>query len=285
MDDLTYTLTSPSGDVFELGTSAAMPGDFGLLDSTQGFGLAEKDVKLADSAGDGGRLRSVRTPPRSGVISTLVHGATDEELRANFRRLGAAVRYVRGLPLPKLTATFASGDAYELPFLFESCDEKRWPDAIEAPLNVIYPDPYWTAVDALPFVFGASTSTDGLLPYLAELRLTGSTAFGSQVVTNPGDVSAEVVYTLTGPASLVTAQAGSDSWAFGPLAAGEVVTIDTRRNTAKLANGTNVYDRFQPAPRLFALPAGSVDLSVTIAGSTTSSRVTGFFRPRLEVIV
>lgn len=289
MARIAYSLVAPGGDVIPLATSAAKAGDFGLLTGSKGLGLAERALKIV-SAPVGGRLRSARVAPRVGTLRVLAHGATRDALESNVRRLAAAVRITEGLPLPRLVATYETGEVYELPFAYESGAEDLEPPtrggALEVPLNVTFPDPFWTARDAESVSVTGAQEVTGLLPDLAALHVMASTASGTLEVTNPGEVAAFPTWRIVGPSSSVSASSGGKGWTLAPVDAGEVILIDTLTNRVTLeATGENAYNRMGTAPKLFPLAPGRSSVAVTIADATEASSVTCFYRPRMEVVL
>lgn len=271
MSYVDFSLVSPLGDALQLRTSADQPGAFGLLVGASGLGLADRDVKLSASSGDGGRVRSVRVPPRPATIPVLVWGEDEADRTANIRRLAAAVRMREGSPSPKLVATYASGEVFELPFVYESGADKIGRQigagGVEVPLNVIFPDPFWTARDARQVDVTGTSTPVGLLPDLAALKLSPSNASGTMPIQNDGEARTYPVWRIVGPATKVEASLGGRGWSLAPVAVGETITIDTKTNAVTLADGTNVYDRLGTAPKLFYLPTGRSDVAVTITGA------------------
>lgn len=288
-DAAQFAIVSPSGDTIILATSADQESDFGLLTDTSGLGFAEREIQVTASPSEGGRLRSIRVALRDGTLSVLAFGADDTALQDNVRRLAAAVRSLDDKPLPKLTATYPSGEAYEIPFVYangaEDLPRQIGGGAVVVSLNVIFPDPFWTAVDAAQFSVVQDSTVIGLLPELAKLQIKSSGANGTMQIQNPGEVSSPPIWRITGPATSITATLGSKSWTLAPVAAGEVITIDAAAKTATLADGTNVYNRLSAAPKLFAIPAGPSEVTVQIIGADANSSASCFFRPRMEVIL
>lgn len=285
----TFAIVSPTGDVVELGTSADSASPFVLDDSTTGMGFVAREVQVTPSTGDGGRFRATRVASRPATLVVAVWGATVDERTANLQRLSAAVRRLKGYPLPRLQATMPDGTVYELPFVHEGGGDsiKRvvlaGPQVV--PFDVICPDPFWTARDATPFAIQGLQSTGTFLPKLAQMHLTSSAAQGVLEVVNDGDGEAQPVWRLTGPTPRATITLGADTWALGPVAANEVITVDTRAKTATLVDGTNVYDRLSTAPRLFAIPPGTHRINITMPEAAPSTSATLYFRKRLEVIL
>lgn len=292
MARLTFSLVSPSGEVLPLSRDPHDGGAFGLLSGSSGLGLADRAVSLAPFGAEGGRVRSVRVPSRPGTLLVSVSGASEAEVAANIRQLGGVVRYVRGLPLPRLMAV-ADGVAYELPFVYESGGEKLEVPAeggtVVVSLNVTFPSPFWTAVEPVQVTVTGDQEITGLLPYLSELNVMSSFASGSPVVHNPGDVDAYPVYRIVGPAESVAVAVDGVGWTLDGVDDGEVVIVDTRWNSVQLEGVPlplgNVYDRLGPVPRFVPLRPGPNTLTVAMTGTELGTSLTCYFRPRLEVVL
>lgn len=285
----TFAIVSPSGERIELATSASSSSPFHMADETTGLGFVDREVQVSASSGDGGRFRASRTASRPVSLVVDVWGRTVAERTANVSTLGRVVRRVNGLPLPRLQATLPEGTVYELPFVHDGGADglKRIPAGgpQTVPLSLICPDPYWVARDAIPFAVEGLQSTGTFLPGLAEMHLTGSASAGKLNVNNTGEAEAFPTWRIVGPTDKATIALGDRSWTIGPLDPGEVITVDTKARTATLADGSDVYDRFGTAPRLFPIPPGRAELSVLMANATDATSATCFFRPRLEVIL
>ncbi|AWY04853.1 minor tail protein [Microbacterium phage Floof] len=285
----TFAIVSPRGERIELGTTPADPSPFHLDDETTGLGFVDREVQVSASTGDGGRLRATRTASRPFTLVVDVWGRTVAERDENLTTLARVARRVNGFPLPRLEATMPDGVVYELPFVHEGGGDslKRvaagGPQVV--PLACIAPDPYWTARDATPYSVEGLQSTGTFLPGLAQMRLTSSASAGVLVVDNDGDADALPTWRLTGPTKLATISLGTRKFTIGPLAVGEVVTIDTATRTATFANGTNAYGLFGVAPYLFPIPPGRNSLGVVMQDATAATSAVCFFRPRKEVIL
>ncbi|WP_067201124.1 phage tail domain-containing protein [Microbacterium sp. XT11] len=289
----TFAIVSPRGQRIELATSATSSSPFALDDETTGLGFVDREVQVTPSTTDGGRFRASRVASRPFTLVVNVWGRTVAERDANLRTLSTVIRRVNGLPLPRLEATLPGGDVYELPFIHEGGGDalKRQPIGgfYSVPLSLVAPDPFWTARDATPYTVEGLQSTGTFLPQLAEMHLTSSAASGVLYVDNVGEADAYPTWRLTGPTTLATIKLGEASWSLGPIAAGEVINVDTKARTVTLSgganNGKNVYDRLGPAPRLFPIPPGRNELVVSMTAATNATSATCYFRPRLEVIL
>ena len=147
-------------------------------------------------------------------------------------------------------------------------------------------DPWWYG-PAMSKSFSVATSTPffpGPPFTLMPTELLGS---GSSV-TNPGDVEAFPVWTITGPATAVTASSGGRSWTVTrTLGAGETVTVDCDPRAPAFSkivdgDGANLWGTATADyPDLWPLPAGESTITVDVAGGTSAdTRITMAFNPR-----
>lgn len=284
----TFAIVSPRGERIELATAGA-ESPFHLDDETTGLGFVDREVQVSASTGDGGRLRATRTASRPFTLVVDVWGRTVAERSENVATLARVARRVNGFPLPRLQATMPDGVVYELPFAHEGGGDSLKRVALGGPqvvpLACIAPDPYWTARDATPYSIEGLQSTGTFLPGLAEMHLTSSSSSGVLYVENDGDADALPTWRLTGPTKLASISLGARSFTVGPLAVGDVVTIDTAARTATYADGRNAYGLFGPAPYLFPIPPGPNELGVVMQDATATTSAVCYFRPRKEVIL
>ncbi|QDF14189.1 minor tail protein [Microbacterium phage GardenState] len=285
----TFAIVSPRGERIELATSASSTSPFHLDDETTGLGFVDREVQVTPSTGDGGRFRASRAASRPFMLVVDVWGRTVAERDANLAQLATAIRRVEGLPLPRLEATLPDDTVYELPFVHDGGGDglKRVVTGgpVVVPLSLLAPDPFWTARDATPFIIEGLQSTGTFLPELAQMHLTSSASTGVLPVDNDGDANAYPTWRITGPTRRATVALRDRSWSLGPLAVGDVVTVDTRARTVTFADGRNAYNLLAPAPYLFPIPPGSHELSVVMEDATAATSATCFFRPRKEVIL
>lgn len=152
-------------------------------------------------------------------------------------------------------------------------------------------EPYWEdATDVEESFVAATTNTQVTWfdrPWFP-FELADSSVNAVKGLTNPGDVPAWPVITVTGPGNeLVVANVDTgerlaltgDEFALNP---NETVTLDARprRKTVTHSSGADVFSALTVDSRFFALPAGPSRISVQMASATSDSRVTVAYRPR-----
>lgn len=265
-------------------------GSYGLQTGTTGFGVPPVVSQFTRGAGDGGQYRGERVEMRTMDIGLLIIG--DDRLTTGelVRKLANLVRARRNQPLPKLVATYATGEVYELPFVYQSGLEIDYSEVhgktCRLVLSLVCPEPFWTAQDAISFTIQNNSTPVGLLPDLAKMQVMASTAIGTVAVNNPGDVDAEISWRITGPGGPTTVQVNGEGFVYNTsLAVGNVILIDGKTKAVTDTAGVNQYAGLAAAPKFPTLQPGSNTVFISMVGATVGvSAVTGFFRPRREVI-
>ena len=291
-DVLTFELVGPAGSVTFHGRDMGGSPGVTALAGLAGTGLAPRQVQWFEGAGDGARWRGSRTRPRTITMRIDIIGADRTALLAELGLL--ALLLDQNAEQPRLRLIEPSGDVWSTQVVFVAgLDDWAWGvdtdgrTRVRTSLTLQSGDPHWTRETASDFEVRVTSSGRGLLPKLSRLRLTSSQAMGSRTVESPGDTVAYPVWQITGPGSnptLIGAGGEVLRWE-GTLAAGEVLTIDTQRNTVVDQTGANRYDKLASAPRFWSIRPGISTVSVTMDGATTASRITCAWRPRRQVMI
>lgn len=261
---------------------------FYLTSGVRGLGIPSTDVRITNSAGDGGTWRSTRRGVREIDLPVVVLGDDRGDIEAKLRRLASALSDRYGVP--KLIANYTDGTSYEIEVHYTGGAETqfgtdagsqfcRWAITVQAP------DPYWTSTQAVSFALTQSSGGRGLLPELQKLQVESSSLLGSFTVENVGDVDAFPVWTIEGPITDAAITLGSVGFTYeNAMSTGDVITIDTKAATITDGAGVNMYGFLGAAPKLFAFPPGASNISVVVTGSDADTKVSGYYRPRREVI-
>lgn len=158
-------------------------------------------------------------------------------------------------------------------------------------------DPYWYADEPEVFTFTPAAGGTSFFPIPnpvtgSFITLSSSEVYASEVVTNPGQVIAYPIWTITGPGSdprLVNELTGEviDLSANGgvDLLAGQSITIDTRplHEAVTFNPSTNIIGRMTDDSALWGLGTGDTTVTVVMAGAVVGvSAVELSFTPRFR---
>jgi|SRR5688572_315123 len=239
--------------------------------------------------GDGARLRAVHHGVREFLLPVWVQAATESALRTAIRTLISAMNPVRGDG--RIQVTSSLGDQREIVCRVSAGLEGQerigdssgvWAQMF--PLMFRAHEPYWRDISDTvygPIVVDAEPGTffsDQFFP----MQLADSEVFASVTVTNSGDVEAWPVWTITGPGEsplLRNLTTGKDLLlADYTIAAGEVVTIDTRpdgptRKTVVSSTVGSLFGRLSGTTSLWPLAPGANAVTIEMAAATDASAV------------
>jgi phage-related protein len=285
MVTLDFSLVGSNADVIPLDGSQGLL----LMTGFRGLGIAPTELRITASAGDGGTWRSSRRGVRDIDLPLYIEGVDRGDVETKLRRLTAALNDRTGVS-PKILATYSDGTSYEIDVRYAGGADTQFGTEAGATyckwvLTLQAPQPYWVSVQAVSFSVSADGGVKGLLPELDRLLVKSSQVLGTFTVDNPGDVEAYPVWTIEGPSTNVSITQSSIGWTYTEtLVGGNLITVNTQNATVANSAGTNKYAFLGSAPKLFAIPAGSSSLSVVMTGTSSASKVSGFFRPRREVL-
>ena len=284
MVNVNISLLGANGDTIQLTDSFS---DYILTTGVAGFGVPPTQVRIQESAGNGGTWRFTKRGIRDIDLPVVITGTDRADLETKLRRLANLLQDTNGPTA--IIASYSDGTAYQLlAHYVGGADAVYGEDANKTyarwVLSLQAPQPFWESVD--PENFALSTVKNrGLLPQLTKLKLTGGAGFGDVTLNNPGDVLAYPVWSLQGPADSVTVTLAGVGFVYdAPIAADETITIDTFIGTVVDQDGVNKYANLGPAPKLFALRPGLQTATIEAPGATFDTVISGYFKPRREVI-
>ncbi|MFE9850350.1 phage tail family protein [Streptomyces sp. NPDC005576] len=144
------------------------------------------------------------------------------------------------------------------------------------------PSPYWTGGEVAT-EWRNGTGGD-FYPFLP-LTVGDSQVLGSVTVDNDGDDDAYPIWTIQGPATsatLTNTTTGQSLVLTRTLTGTDTVVIDTRerRQTALLNGVTNLWPNLSDDSTLWPLEPDRNDLTLTVAGSTSTTSVRMTYQPR-----
>lgn len=286
VDNITISLTGENGDVITFDNSTYV-----LTTGVRGFGIPAPLLRIDKSAGNGGVYRFSKRDVRELDLPIVILGDESMDVQTRLRRLSNILR-----GKVTLTATYSTGEAYELDTYFNGGAETQFGDDANQSycrwtLTLQAPQPFWTSATPQTFSVAASTATRGLLgsatgfKTLSALRVKSSQALGSVPIENVGDIDSPVTWVIQGPATSVSISLNGVGFSYASsIADGETITIDSELGTVKDSAGSNQYASLGTAPKFFFIPAGTSTVSITAEGADTGTSISGFFRPRREVI-
>lgn len=284
MVTLNFVISGANGDQIPLDGTA----DYYLTTGFRGIGIPPTDVRITNSAGDGGIWRSTRRGVRDLDLPITVIGSDRTDVETKLRRLAAALNDRRGTP--KLIAKYSDGTSYDMEVHYTGGAETqfgaeagetfaRWVLTLQAP------DPFWTSQQLVSFSLGYDTSTTGLLPELSKLKVKTDSVLGTFTIDNPGDVDAFPVWTIEGKSTLTSLSLSGVGFTYTEsMVSGDKRIINTKTATIVDASGANKYAFLGTAPKLFSFPPGQSTISLSISSADSSSRLSGYFQPRREVL-
>ena len=236
---------------------------------------------------DGYAIRQVRAGGKE-IALPIAFWADDSRAAYLTRRrtLIRALNPKRGLGT--LTVTQADGTARTIAACYsaglegdESLDAAgaRWCMGV---ITFACPSPFWLGAEVTTEWRAAVSGT--FFPILP-LAVGNSQVLGSVTVDNDGDDDAFPVWTITGPAtavSLTNVTTGEVLVLAHTITVGDTIVIDTRerQQTALLNGTTNLWGALSDASTMWALEPGTNDLTLTVTGSTSNTRVRMTYQPR-----
>jgi hypothetical protein len=281
--NINYFIVGSNGDTIPLDYS-----NYVLNPGMAGFGIPATEVRIAESANDGGIWRFTKRGIRDVDLPITILGANRAEVQQKLRRLARATQDKKGPT--QLRALYTNGDSLRLQLHYTGGAESQWGEdqgftwcrwvmSFQAPM------PFWESNDTQSFTLTSGATGRGLLPQLSKLKVSSSTALGTVVVQSSADVDVFPIWTITGPITQFEATDGILTFGFNDeVQAGETITIDTEAGTVKDQDGNNRYSLLNPAPKLFAFPPGETVISVTGVDTTLDTIVRCDYALRFEVV-
>jgi phage-related protein len=283
MVNVVFTLEGANGDTITFDDS-----EFVIETGILGFGIAATNVRIEDSAGDGGIFRNSKRLVREVDLPVRIFGSDRLDVEAKLRRLNKILQDGRGAP--RLRASYEDATSLVLEVHYLAGGETLWDNSESGQtfarwvLQLRAPNPFWISGVSETFVLGEGSTGRGLLPELTKLKLSSSTLLGTVVAINAGDVIAFPKWELRGPINNLRITAGGQSFGFAAIAGGETIFVDTETATVTNDLGANLYARLEPAPKLFVLQPGTTTIQVEGEAITQDFSVRLNYSPRFEVL-
>lgn len=279
---MNYSLIGASGDSIEFDYSSYV-----LNPGFMGFNIPAAEVRIENSAGDGGVFRHAKRGVRTLDLPVTVIGSSRDDVQTKLRRLGKLTQNVFG-PLT-LRATYSDGVSLDLQTYYTGGAEGQWGESggetyARWIISLKAPQPYWQSAIEEEFSIGTGSTGRGLLPSLTKMKVSSSSTIGVVTVVNAGDVKTFPVWRIIGPVSNLVISNGEEQFGLANIFSGEVVSVDTETGNVTNADGENVYSRLSVAPKLFSLPPGTTALTVLGSDTDLDFNVRLTYSPRYEVV-
>lgn len=284
------TWTDPTGQVWQLTGPHEL---YGWLtrDQIAGWGAAPVSLVTDPLARGGVSVRHQRREPRRLTWPLHVYGDTHLQFVRRYRALMRAFTLTKYLG-PGVLTVYRSEDSsarqieayYEDGFGGETGE--NWLSANPV-LTLLCPDPYWRDVNPQQVSrdYVSSTGRSFLSPYLT---VSSSRTLGQSMIANDGDVEAWPSWTITGPATQLTATNTTTGDSFTltyNLLSGQQATIavDPTRPMLRGPGGVNLIGSLNwPGAVLWALVPGTNNVDLQLLGSGPGTKVELAYYRRYE---
>ncbi len=267
------------------------PGWFTPAPGPTGLGVTPRSLATDRRDRGGAYVRGVRRESRTITWPLFIEGATHGEFVARWRALADAFARTADEGPGRLIFSRPDGSRRDILAFLQSGFEGE-PDAgirwdVATP-TLFCPVGDWRDPTVVPITRQGSAGGRNFLKRFP--RLSSSQTLGASTVTNPGTELAWPFWTVTGPATLVTAanDRRGEQWVLNPvafrgtgLAAGEVVNVNTETGevTGPLVGGSNDWAGAVDwtTSTLWPLDRGDSKVAFTLAGQGSATLVEASF--------
>lgn len=283
MVTVNYALIGANGDTIEFDyTSYILNPDF------MGFNVPPAQVRIEESAGDGGVFRHAKRGVRNLDIPVTVIGSDRGDVQTKLRRLAKLLQNTYGPTI--VEARYSDGKRLRLSTYYTGGAEGQWGSNggntwAQWTLQLQAPEPYWQSTTTQQFTVTQGSTGRGLLPELSKLKVSSSQAFGLILINNTGDVPTFPSYRIQGPISGFSVSDGTQGFTFvDNVAEGETIYVNTETGEVTDDLGANRYAILDTAPRLFRIPVGESTLEISGVDVTEATRIDLYYNLRYEVV-
>lgn len=290
-DLATATWTAPDDTLWQL---TNVDGGWFTLDEVAGLGAAPIEHTLDVNPRGGATVRHTQPQQRYITWPLYVEGDSHSQFLSRWRQLAQAFTVTSRMGPGVLRIIRPNGTAREISAYYDGgfAEEpgQGWRHATPV-LTLLCEDPYWqdtaTRTETRKFADEGSEAADFYSPFLS---LVSGQVIGQTTITNPGAVKAWPAWTITGPASLITASNSTTGESFeldpnwdggGPLGAGQQITITTDPPTVRGPAGDVWTGALNwPNAVLWGLTPGVNDLNLQVDGADSGTQISLAWRPR-----
>jgi hypothetical protein len=283
MVNINYSLVGSNGDSIEFDET-----NFVLNSGMAGFGIAPTEVRIAQSANDGGIWRYTKRGVRNVDLPITILGTDRSDVEAKLRRLAKLTQDRKGPT--ELRAIYDNDESLKLSLHYTGGAESQWGERAGLTwcswlMSFQAPMPFWESNEEQSFSVTSANRGRGLLPQLSKLKVSNSENLGTVVVNSTADVDVFPVWVIQGPISNLVISSGSQSFGFNrTIASDEIITLDTEFGTVKNQSNENLYSILNPAPKFFPFPPGDTTIQVDGTDVSLETIVRCDYALRFEVV-
>lgn len=283
MVEVNYAVIGANGDRIDFDNE-----NYVLNPDFTGFNMAPAQVRIQESAGDGGVFRHSKKGIRELDLPITTIGTNRADVQGKLRRLSRLLQDVLGPTT--LEAVYSDGEKLQMEVYYTGGAEGQWGAAAGQiwnrwVLSLQAPIPFWEKANEVSFIIGEEPTGRGLLPELTKLKVSSGQIFGQVGVNNVGDVPSFPKWRILGPITNLVVSNGVQAFTVpGVIEAGDIITIETATGKVFDEDLNNLYNILGPAPKLFQLPPGNTTITVTGDNTSDATRVGFFYKPRFEVV-
>lgn len=283
MVDVNYALIGANGDTIEFDYA-----NYILNPDFMGFNVPPAQVRIEESAGDGGVFRHAKRGIRQMDIPVTILGTDRGDVQTKLRRLAKLLQNTYGPTI--LEARYSTGTRLRLNTYYLGGAEGQWGSNAgntwaRWTIQLQAPTPYWQSTTSQQFTVTQGATGRGLLPQLSKLKVSSSQAFGIISINNTGDVPTYPSYRIQGPISGFSVSDGTNGFSFvDDVAEGETIFVNTETGEVYDAEGANRYAILDTAPRLERIPVGESSLEISGVDVNEATRIDLYYNLRYEVV-
>lgn len=285
--------TSPQGVEYTLNLPALDAYGYLATAGVTGFGIAPITIATDPHPRGGVRVRHIQPQPRMITLPLYIEGSSEIEFRTRWRALAQAFAETRRLGPGLVTVLRPDGTRR----LIEAYYQDGWDvnpgmgamrDVVA--LTLMCPDPFWRDLEPTLAANAYAPAAGDFLDPLP--TISSAQTLGETTVHNPGGVEAWPTWTVTGPASQITATnlTTEESWTLdpvafdgGPITAGQTITVTTDPPTVTGPDGSDWTGAMNwPAAVLWPLDPGTNDVEFLVSGSSSGTSMSAEFYARYE---
>lgn len=256
----------------------------------RGLGAVERQLVTADSPWiDGTEVDDDYALPQSIFLPITMWADTRDEMLAKLRNFQASMRTRKpgNVVAPgELELAQADGRRFRVRCHYrgglpneetlQSGGDTNW---VRFTLELFAPDPYWYGAEAktLSWVFSDPTPFLGN-PFLP-LNISAAQVIGDAQIINEGTEDAYGTWRVTGPGTaliLTNPGSGETLTVNGSIPGGQVLTIVTdpfKGDISLQPAGTDWWPNLADGSKLWAIPPGTTEVSLTLTGAASGSRI------------